>query len=156
MTRVCLIGAEEVDLPVDLLAYETAREALSSYDVDEPFANSLAVETISLGAAVALLNDLQWYLVRLIESAFVLEPSVSGSEWLSRDLAEAIRDEEVDPPDSGEYLAIYGLEAREGGPPVLVEPMFARRVDGDHPAYDLRNVEETVVVRVTGSEFEAR
>lgn len=155
MTRACLLGAEEVDLPVDLLTYETAREALSSYDLDEPFANSIAVETISLGAAVALLNDLQWYIVRLIEEAIVLEPSVDESEWLSRSLAEAIRDEAVDPEDTGEFLAIYGLEAREEGSPALVEPMFARRIDGGHPEYDLRDVEETVVVRVTEAEFGA-
>jgi hypothetical protein len=155
MTRACLLGTEETDLPVDLLTYETAREALSSYDLDEPFANSIAVETISLGAAVALLNDLQWYIVRLIEEAIVLEPSVDESEWLSRDLAEAIRDEAVDPEDTGEFLAIYGLEEREEGPPALVEPMFARRIDGDHPEYDLRDVEETVVVRVTEAEFGA-
>jgi hypothetical protein len=155
MTRACLLGAEDTDLPVDLLTYETARDALSSYDLEEPFANSVGVETISLGAAVALLNDLQWYIVRLIEEAFVLEPSVSETEWLSRDLAEAIRDEEIDPADSGEFLAIYGLDPREEGPPALVEPMFARRVDGDHPEYDLRDVEETLIVRVTESEFGA-
>jgi len=155
MTRACLLGAAEVDLPVDLLSYETAREALSSYDLDEPFANAIAVETISLGAAVALLNDLQWYIVRLIEETFVLEPSVSESEWLSRDLAEAVRDDDVDPEDADEFLTIYGLEPREEGPPALVEPMFARRVDGEAPAYDLRDVEETVVVRVTEAEFGA-
>ena len=155
MTRACLLGAEDTDLAVDLLSYETAREALSSYDLDEPFANAVAVETISLGAAVALLNDLQWYIVRLVEEAFVLEPSVSETEWLSRDLAEAIRDERVDPDDTGEFLTIYGLEPREDGPPEIVEPMFARRVDGEAPAYDLRDVEETVTVRVTEAEFGA-
>jgi hypothetical protein len=155
MTRACLLGAEDADLPVDLLTYGTARDALSSYDLDEPFANTIAVETISLGAAVALLNDLQWYIVRLIDEAFVLEPSVSETEWLSRDLATAIRDETVDPADSGEYLRIYGLEPRETGPPALVEPMFARRVDGEAPAYDLRDVEQTVTVRVTEAEFGA-
>ena len=155
MTRACLLGAADTDLPVDLLTYETAREALSSYDLEEPFANAMVIETISLGAAVSLLNDLQWYIVRLIEETFVLEPSVSETEWLSRDLAEAIRDEEVDPADTGEYLKIYGLADRESGPPELVEPMFARRVEGEHPTYDLQDVEETTVVRITGAEFEA-
>ena len=155
MTRACLLGAADTDLPVDLLTYETAREALSSYDLEEPFANAMVIETISLGAAVSLLNDLQWYIVRLIEETFVLEPSVSETEWLSRDLAEAIRDEEVDPADTGQYLKIYGLADRESGPPELVEPMFARRVEGEHPTYDLQDVEETTVVRITGAEFEA-
>ena len=155
MTRVCLLGAEDVDLPYDLLAYETAREALSSYDLDEPFDNAIAVETISLGAAVSLLNDLQWYIVRLIDAAFVLEPSVSETEWLSRDLATAIRNDEIEPEATGEYLTIYGLVAREQGPPAIEEPMFARRVDGDVPEYDLRDVEETMVVRVTEAEFSA-
>ncbi|MFB6296590.1 MAG: DUF5804 family protein [Halobacteriales archaeon] len=153
MTRVCLLGAEDADLPYDLLAYETAREALSSYDLDEPFANTVGVETISLGAGVALLNDLEWYIVRLIEEALVLEPSVSDSEWLSRELATAIRNDEVDPVESGEYLTIYGLVEREDGPPAIEEPMFARRIDGEVPEYDLMDVEETVVVRVTEGEF---
>jgi hypothetical protein len=155
MTRACFLGAEGVDLPVDLLTYETAREALSSYDLEEPFANAMTVETISLGAAVSLLNDLQWYIVRVIEETFVLEPSVSETEWLSRDLAEAVRDEEIDPADTGEYLKIYGLIDRESGPPELVEPMFARRVEGEYPTYDLRDVEETAVVRITEAEFGA-
>jgi hypothetical protein len=155
MTRACFLGAEGVDLPVDLLTYETAREALSSYDLKEPFANAMTVETISLGAAVSLLNDLQWYIVRVIEETFVLEPSVSETEWLSRDLAEAVRDEEIDPADTGEYLKIYGLVDRESGPPELVEPMFARRVEGEYPTYDLRDVEETAVVRITEAEFGA-
>ncbi|MFB6229130.1 MAG: DUF5804 family protein [Halobacteriales archaeon] len=155
MTRACLLGAAETDLPVDLLTYETAREALSSYDLQEPFANAMAIETISLGAAVSLLNDLQWYIVRLIEETLVLEPSVSETEWLSRNLAETIRDGEIDPADTGEYLKIYGLVHRESGPPELAEPMFARRVEGNHPTYDLRDVAETTVVRITKAEFEA-
>lgn len=155
MTRVCLLGSEDTDLPYDLLAYETAREALSSYDLQEPFANAVAVETISLGAAVSLLNDLEWYIVRLIADAFVLEPSVSETEWLSRDLATAIRNDEIDPDAAGEFLTIYGLVERAEGPPAIEEPMFARRVDGEVPEYDLRDVEGTVVVRVTGAEFSA-
>ena len=155
MIRVCLLGAVDTDLPVDLLTYETAREAISGYDLTQPVANAVALETISLGAAGALLNDLQWYIVRLIDESLVLEPSVSETEWLSRDLAEAIRDEEIDPTDTGEYLKIYGLVDRESGPPELVEPMFARRIEGEYPTYDLRDVEETAVVRITETEFEA-
>ncbi len=155
MTRVCLLGAADTDLPVDLLTYETAREAISTYDLKEPFANTVALETISIGASIALLNDLQWYIVRLIDESLVLEPSVSETEWLSRDLAEAIRDEEIDPTNTDEYLKIYGLVDRESGPPELVEPMFARRIEGEHPRYDLRDVGETAVVRITETEFEA-
>lgn len=155
MTRVCLLGEDQVDLAVDLLSYETAREALSSYDLQEPFENSVAVDTISLGAAVSLLNDLHWFIVRLVNDAFVLDPSLSESEWISHQLARAIRDEEIDPGNTSEYLKIYGRLERESDPPALVEPMYVRRIDGDVPSYDLRDVEETVVVRVTESEFEA-
>ena len=35
----------------------------------------------------------------------------------------------------------------------LVEPMYVVRVDGTVPEYDLRDVEDTVMVRVTESEF---
>ncbi|MFB6088009.1 MAG: DUF5804 family protein [Haloarculaceae archaeon] len=197
MTRVCLVGAPEVNLQYELLSRETAREALATYDIHEPFHNSLGVETVSLGAAVALLNDLDWYLVRFVDEAMVLEPSVDGSEWLSRDLATAIRDDELDRESSDRFLKIYGLESvdsagepdREGaadetdrqgrvgteqaapaaagddgpggsagegdGPMRLVEPMYVTRTGGSVPSYDLRDVDETLVERVTESEFGA-
>ncbi|NHN59084.1 DUF5804 family protein [Halorussus rarus] len=150
MTRVCLVGSEGVDLRAELVSRETAREALATYDLRERYENSLALETISLGSAVALLNDLNWYLVRFADDALVLEPSVSETEWLSRTLAEAVRDGEVRPEETDRYLKIYG-RTTEGD---LVEPMFvARREDGEIPGYDIRDVEDTVVVRVAESEF---
>lgn len=149
MTRVCLVGAEDVNLRYELLSRETARDALSTYDLSEPFENSLALETVSLGAAVSLLNDLNWYLVRYTDFAMVLEPSVSEGEWLSRDLATAIRDGRVDPAETGDSLKVYGVQ--DG---TLTEPMYVTREAGDVPEYDLHDVDETVVVRVTDDEFE--
>ncbi|MFC4549144.1 MULTISPECIES: DUF5804 family protein [Halorussus] len=155
MTRVCLVGSEEVELRTELLSRETAREALSTYELGEPFENCLAVDTISLGSAVALLNDLNWYLVRFVDDALVLEPSVSETEWLSRKLAREVRDGEIAPEETDEYLKVYGLtepdEVRGLGH--LVEPMYLTRRDGEIPEYDLRDVADTVVVRVTESEF---
>ena len=52
MTRVCLLGDPDVELSYELLSRETARDALATYDIEEPFANSVAVDTVSLGAAV--------------------------------------------------------------------------------------------------------
>jgi hypothetical protein len=149
VTRVCLVGAEDVDLRFELLSRETSREALATYDLSEPFENTVAVETVSLGAAVALLNDLNWYLVRFADAALVLDPSVSETEWLSRDLATAVRNGTIDPEATGEYLKIYGVEDGR-----LVEPLYVRRTDGEHPEYDLRDVDETVVVRVQPDEFD--
>ncbi|MFB6081055.1 MAG: DUF5804 family protein [Haloferacaceae archaeon] len=149
MTRVCLVGREDVNLRYELLSRETARRALAAYDPTEPYENALAVETVSLGAAVSLLNDLNWYLVRFAAGAWVLEPSVSPAEWLSRDLASAVRDGGRAPDDTDRYLTVYGVADGR-----LVEPMYAVRTDGEIPAYDLRDVEETVVVRVTEAEFE--
>lgn len=148
VTRVCLLGTDDVDLRFELLSRETSREALATYDLSEPFENAVAVETVSLGAAVALLNDLNWYLVRFADEALVLDPSVSETEWLSRDLATAVRKGAVDPDETGEYLKIYGVEDGR-----LVEPLYVRRTEGEHPEYDLRDVEETVVVRVGRDEF---
>ncbi|MFD1684513.1 DUF5804 family protein [Halobellus litoreus] len=151
MTRVCFVGSRDVDVQYELLSRETAREALSTYDRYAPFENSLAVDTVSLGAAVSLCNDLNWYLVRFVDVALVREPSISADEWLSRSLATAVRDGDVRPEETGERLAIYGVEEGE-----LVEPMYVtRRPDGTAPSYDLRPVEETVTVRVTGEEFDA-
>ena len=148
MTRVCLVGDPEVNLTYELLSRETARDALATYELREPFANSVAVDTVSLGAAVALLNDLNWYLVRFVDEAFVLEPSVSETEWLSRDLASAVREGDLPPEESDQRLKVFGLVDGE-----LVEPMFVRRTQGRVPAYDLREVDDTVVVRVSESEF---
>ncbi|MFB6131626.1 MAG: DUF5804 family protein [Salinigranum sp.] len=149
MTRVCLVGSPEVDVSYELFSRETSRAALSTYDVRRPFENAIAVDTVSLGAAVSLLNDLNWYLVRFTDVALVLEPSVSEDEWLSRAMASAVRDGTVRPEESGEYLAVYGVEDGR-----LVEPMYVTRVGGEVPSYDLRDVEETAVVRITPDERE--
>lgn len=153
MTRVLLLGTDDVSLRSDLLAYETARDALSSYEIAEPYANGIAVDTISIGAAVSLLNDLNWYLARLVADALVLEPSVSESEWLSRSLATAIRNEATDPQETGDHLKIYGVVTPNDGPPWLAEPMYAQRVGDTIPEYDLHDADETLVIRVTTTEF---
>ncbi len=164
MTRVCLVGNEDVNLQYELLSRETAREALSTYDLREPYENAIGIETVSLGAAVALLNDLDWYLVRFVDEAMVLEPSVSETEWLSRDLAAAIRDDETAPEESERFLRLYGLEPADPQrdatgdrdmPSRLVEPMYVTRTGEDLPTYDLRDVQETLVERVTETEFGA-
>ncbi|ELZ51925.1 hypothetical protein C465_02411 [Halorubrum distributum JCM 9100] len=145
---MCLLGDPDVELSYELLSRETARDALATYDIEEPFENSVAVDTVSLGAAVSLLNDLDWYLVRFVEEALVLEPSVATDEWLSRDLAREVRDGDVPPEETDQRLKVFGLV--DGRP---VEPLFVRRRQGETPEYDLRDVDETVVVRVSESEF---
>ena len=150
MTRVCIVGSEDVNLRYELLSRETSRAALSTYDLDEPFANSVAVDTVSLGAAVSLLNDLNWYLVRFADRSLVLDPSIDPDEWLSRDLAAKVRDGRLAPDETDEYAAIFGVVDGR-----LVEPMFASRVEGGLPEYDLRDVQKTVVVRLTAAEFDA-
>jgi hypothetical protein len=178
-----------VALRAELLAYENARGALSSYDIREPYENAVAVETVSLGIAVSLLGDLDWYLRRLARDALVREPSVHPAEWLSRDLATAIRDGEVDPEETGTHLKVYGV-VQDGGDTDesstesvegtagesdgidsgndgndgsvglsrqprgrLVEPMYVTRTGESIPEYDLRAVDDTLVVRVTPAEF---
>ena len=150
MTRVCLVGDDDVELRYELVSRETAREALATYDLAAPYENTVAVETVSLGAAVSLLNDLDWYLARFAAEALVFEPSVSGEEWLSRELASAIRDGDRPSEDSGRYLKVFGVEGDR-----LLEPMFVARTGPELPEYDLHDVEETLVVRVTESEFGA-
>ncbi len=149
MTELLLVGADDVaNLRIDLMSYETARSALTAYDLREPYENTVAVETISLGQAVSLLGDLNWYLVRLTDEALVREPSVSDTEWLSRDAARAVRDGQLQPGETSALLKVYGVADGE-----LVEPMYVTRRDGEIPEYDLRDVEETLVVRVTEDEF---
>ena len=150
MTRVCIVGTDDVNLRYELLSRETSRAALSTYELDEPFGNAIAVDTVSLGAAVSLLNDLNWYLVRFAERSFVRDPSIDPEEWLSRDLARQVRDGRLAPRETDAYAAIFGVV--DGA---LVEPMYVSRVDGGLPDYDLRDVDETVVVRLTAAEFDA-
>ena len=150
MTRVCLVGSADASLRYELLSRETARNALTTYDLSEPFENTVAVDTVSLGAAVSLLNDLDWYLTRFTDAAWVREPSVDESEWLSRSLAAAVRDGDVDPEATGHNLVVYGVADGR-----LVEPMYVTRTDATVPEYDLREVDRTVRVRVTEAEFEA-
>jgi len=149
VTRVCILGSDDTDLRIDLFGYETARKALATYDVESPYENTVAVDTVSLGAAVSLLNDLNWYLVRLADAAFVREPSVSDTEWLSRDLAAEVRDGDERANETDARLKVYGVEDGR-----LVEPMYVTRVQGERPEYDLRDVDDTFVVRVTESEFQ--
>ena len=150
MTRVCIVGSEDVELRYELVSRETAREALATYDLREPYENTVAVETVSLGSAVALLNDLNWYLVRFAEEALVFDPSVADEEWLSRNLAEAVRDGDVDPDETERFLKVFGVD--DGA---LREPMFVTRTGPDLPTYDLHEVDDTLVVRVTEEEFGA-
>ncbi|OIB57197.1 DUF5804 family protein [Natrialba sp. SSL1] len=214
MTRVCLIGADDSTLQYELLSRETAREALSTYDLHRPFENTIALRTVSVGAAISLLNDLDWYLTRFVDEALVQEPSVSDEEWLSRELATQLRNSTVEPDETDEFCKIYGVERvdpesdpdtpatpaagvdtedetghdfegtesgesdeKQGGgaqsaggqartetqqtetePTTatarrrLVEPLYVRRTDGDLPEYDLRDVDSTLVVRITEAE----
>jgi len=150
MTRVCLVGSDDVELRYELVSRETAREALATYDLREPYDNTVAVETVSLGSAVALLNDLNWYLVRFAREALVFDASVADEEWLSRELAEAVRDGDVDPDGTERFLKVFGVD--DGA---LLEPMFVTRTGPDLPTYDLHEVDDTLVVRVTEEEFGA-
>ncbi|WP_254841267.1 DUF5804 family protein [Natronomonas marina] len=150
MTRVCLVGDDDVELRYELVSRETARDALATYDLYEPYRNTVALETVSLGSAVSLLNDLNWYLVRFASEALVFEPSVSDEEWLSRGLAAAVRDGELAPDETDRFLKVFGVADDE-----LLEPMFVTRTGPELPDYDLHEVDETLVVRVTESEFGA-
>jgi hypothetical protein len=162
VTEVLVLGTGDGDIREALLSYDAARAALSQYEIEEPYADTLAVETISLGQAVALLNDLDWYLARVAEEAFVREPSIDEEEWLARPLAEAIRDGDIPPDGAGDHLKIYGIEARdvEEVPGQterhLVEPMYVTRTNRGIPSYDLRDVEETIIVRVPASATPSR
>ncbi len=148
MTRVCFLGAEDVQLRYELLSSETARAALASYDLEEPWENTVAVRTVSLGAAIALVNDLNWYAVRYMRDVLLQDPSVSEREWLSDGTARRIREQDWSPDETGDLLKIYGVEENR-----LVEPMYVQRTDDASPTYDLRDVDGTVPVRITEEEF---
>ncbi|WP_435358564.1 DUF5804 family protein [Haloarchaeobius sp. DFWS5] len=156
MTDVCLIGSDDCLLRYELLSRETARDALSTYQLWEPFENAIACRTVSVGSAVSLLNDLDWYLVRFVSDELVREPSIAETEWLSRDLATKVRNDAVAPGDTDRFYKLYGVVECEDGPPDIVEPLYVTRTGEQLPEYDLRpDVSETVPVRVSEEEFGA-
>lgn len=146
MTRVRLIGKEEYDLREELRASDTSRRALSTYEFKyTPLENVVEVETATIGAGLALLNDLNWYVRRYCRAAELLDPEVSEEEWLSRDLARKLYETDMEPEETREYLKVRGVH--EG---VLLEPLYARE---EPPEYDLAESEFTVVTRIDESEF---
>ena len=152
MTEVCLIGTEHVDLFNTLMEHEVSRNALSPYSITIPFENSINLTTISLGAAVSLLNDLSWYLSRYVKEALVLEPSIHKKEWLSRQLATAIRNEEIRPRTSKKFLKIYYL-SRSEEILKLTRPIFTTREELstlDPPHTDSSS---QIIIRLLDSEF---
>ena len=152
MTEVRLIGIEHIDLLGTLMEHEVSRNALSPYSIISPFENSIDLTTISLGAAVSLLNDLSWYLSRYVKEALVLEPSVHKKEWLSRRLATAIRNEEIHPRNSKKFLKIYGL-SQSDETLKLTQPIFTTREELltlDRPHADLSS---QIIIRLLDSEF---
>lgn len=146
MTRVRLIGSEEYDLVAELRSSETSRRALSTYEfLYTPLNNVVELETATIGAALALLNDLNWYVRRYCRAAELLDPEVSEDEWLSRELARQLYETDAEPEDTREYLKVRGVSEGE-----LLEPLYAR---GEPPEYDLAESEFTVVTRIAESEF---
>ncbi len=146
MTRVRLIGKDEYDLREELRSSETSRRALSTYEFKyTPLDNVVEVETATIGAGLALLNDLNWYVRRYCRAAELLDPEVSEEEWLSRELARKLYETEMEPEDTREYLKVRGV--REGE---LLEPLYARE---EPPEYDLAESEYSVVTRIDETEF---
>lgn len=151
MTTVCFVAPPDSPPEEGLLAFDTVRQALSPYDVRSPYTNAVCVETVSIGSAVSLISDLDWYLRRTVDDVVLREPAISEEEWLSRRLAEELREEAIEPTETDALVKIYGIDDD-----TLIEPMYAeRRHDGTLPGYDLREVEDTLVVRVAPAEFGA-
>lgn len=146
MTRVRVLGKEEYDLRGELLTSETSREALSTYEfLETRIENAVVIETATLGGALALLNDLDWYLTRYARASEVLEPSVSEDEWLSRRLAERVYEGKTDAGDTDEFYVVRGVSDGE-----LLQPLYSR---GEPAEYDLAETEFVTVTRLDESEF---
>lgn len=146
MTRVRILGEEGVDLRGELLTSQTSREALSTYDfLETRIDNAVVVETATLGGALALLNDLDWYLTRYARTSEVLEPSVSEDEWLSRRLAERMYEHGLDSEETREFYVVRGVRDGE-----VLQPLYSR---GEPAEYDLAETDFVTVTRVDEEEF---
>jgi len=141
-----MLGEDGYDLRGELLASETSREALATYDLlDTPIDNAVVVETATLGGALALLNDLDWYLTRYARAAEVLEPSVSDDEWLSRRLAERLYEDRVDADETDEFYVVRGVRDGE-----LLDPLYSRNEPAE---YDLADSDLVTTTRLDETEF---
>ena len=151
VTSVRILGKEDVDLRGELLTSETSREALSTYDfLETSIDNAVVIGTATLGGALALLNDIDWYLTRYARATEVLEPSVSEDEWLSRRLAERLyenREEGTNPEETDEFYVVRGV--RDGD---LLQPLYSR---GEPAEYDLAETDSVTVTRLDETEFRA-
>jgi len=148
VTRVRILGKDDVDLRGELLTSETSREALSTYDfLETRIDNAVFVETATLGGALALLNDLDWYLTRYARAAELLEPSVSEEEWLSRRLAERLYEDrnDVTAEDTRDFCVVRGVKDGE-----ILDPLYSR---GEPADYDLAETDFVTVTRVDETEF---
>jgi hypothetical protein len=146
VTRVRVLGKDGYDIRGELIASETSREALATYDLlDTRIDNAVAVETATLGGALALLNDLDWYLTRYARTAEVLEPSVSENEWLSRRLAERVYGDRVDVSETDEFYLVRGV--RDGEP---LDPLYSRNEPAE---YDLGDTDFVTATRIDETEF---
>ena len=148
VTRVRILGEEGVDIRGELLTSQTSREALSTYDfLETRIENAVLVETATLGGALALLNDIDWYLTRYARASEVLEPSVSETEWLSRRLAESMYEHGLEPDETDEFYVVRGV--RDGD---VLQPLYSR---GEPAEYDLAETDFVTVTRVDEEEFRA-
>lgn len=146
MTRVRFIGSDDYELREELRESETSRRALSTYEfLYTPLNNVVEVETATIGAGLALLNDLNWYVRRYCRATELLDPEVSEDEWLSRELARKLYETDMQPEETREYLMVRGVSEGE-----LLQPLYARE---EPPEYDLADSEYTVVTRIDESEF---
>jgi hypothetical protein len=146
VTRVRILGDDGYDVRGELVSSETSREALSTYDfLDTPIENAVVVETATLGGALALLNDLDWYLTRYARAAEVLEPSVSDDEWLSRRLAERVYEDRIDADGTREFYVVRGVKDGE-----LLDALYSRNEPAE---YDLADTDFVTVTRIDETEF---
>ena len=152
MTEVRLIGMGHIDLLPILMEHEVSRNALSPYDLTIPFENSIDLTTISIGAAVSLLNDLNWYLSRYVEEALIREPSIHKKEWISRKLAVAIRNEKIRPRNSNKFLKIYSTISSDNTLK-LTQPAFLTREQLATTKSTHQVSESSFYIRLLATEF---
>ncbi len=146
MPRIRLYGDDDYDLRFELVTSETSREALSTYELrDVGIENTVELEVTSLGSAIALLNDLNWYIMRYVDWVDVMEPDISEDEWLSRKLVTEIYEERMDPDDSSRFYMIRGVKDGE-----ILEPLYVKDSPSD---YDLHEVDFEIVTRISEEEF---
>ncbi len=111
-------------------------DALATYDLQDRV-RFRRRRTVSLEAAVTLLNDLNWYLVRFADAAFVRTRLICRDGVALSKPRRSARDDDIAPEETGRFLKGTASSTRTGPATLTMKP-DGRRVNARHAVVERR------------------